>query len=251
MYSKHCTTVRILIAARFVKVGETLNRIKELRKKRGLSLEQLSSELGKQGCYISSSSLSKYERGVRNPKIENWIALANYFVVSIGYLQGKSDEQNPFNENDYRIKNNYYDLQEYKNSRQNLEDFDDSHIDDSLKALIGSIVKTFNTNLYFLLPNKGISETEKIANDALYNSINNLVISFNKYIGRFIFLSANKKFSEKELAYTNTLLWLNAAKIFNSARVSLDDVRNKSDDELIKWLNDYFGENGSQPDSKQ
>lgn len=73
-----------------MKVGETLNRIKELRKKRGLSLEQLSSELGKQGCYISSSSLSKYERGVRNPKIDNWLALANYFNVSLDYLQGIS-----------------------------------------------------------------------------------------------------------------------------------------------------------------
>lgn len=71
-----------------MKVGETLNRIKELRKKRGLSLEQLSSELGKQGCYISSSSLSKYERDARKPKIENWVALSNYFSVPTPYLQG-------------------------------------------------------------------------------------------------------------------------------------------------------------------
>lgn len=219
-----------------MKGGEFMNRIKELRKERGLSLEQLSHELGKRDCYISSSSLSKYERGVRNPKIENWIALANYFAVSISYLQGKSNEKNPINEDNLKVIRNYHYLQKYQNNIQDLEDFDDSHIDDELKALIGSMVETFNTNLYFLLPEKNTNNTEKAAITGLYYSLNNLMVSLNKYIGRIDLISIEKKLSEMETSYLKTLLWLNAIKIFNNANESIDEVNNKTNDELIEWI---------------
>ena len=219
-----------------MKGGEFMNRIKELRKERGLSLEQLSHELGKRDCYISSSSLSKYERGVRNPKIENWIALANYFAVSISYLQGKSNDKNPINNDNLKAIRNYRNLQEYQNTIQDLEDFDDSHIDNELKTLIGSMVKTFNTNLYFLLPEKNINDAEKVAITGLYYSINNLMVSLNKYIGRSNLISADKKLSEVETSHLKTLLYLNAIKIFKNAKESIDEVNNKTNDELIKWI---------------
>lgn len=59
------------------------NRIKELRLEKGLSQRKLSEETG-----ISQQSLSFYEKGQRNPKIETWQKLADYFNVSIGYVQG-------------------------------------------------------------------------------------------------------------------------------------------------------------------
>lgn len=68
-----------------------MNRIKELRKQRNLSLNQLSSELKKAGKYLSADSLSKYERGVRGPKIETLERLARYYEVTVDYLRGKSN----------------------------------------------------------------------------------------------------------------------------------------------------------------
>ncbi|WP_025020366.1 helix-turn-helix domain-containing protein [Ligilactobacillus equi] len=63
------------------------NRIKELRKEKGLTLKQLSEKVG-----ISNQGLSFYERGQRNPKIENWHKLADFFDVTVEYLQGQGND---------------------------------------------------------------------------------------------------------------------------------------------------------------
>lgn len=60
-----------------------MNRIKELRKEKGVSLKELSDEIG-----ISSATLSRYETDKRKPKIENWQKLADYFQAPVPYLQG-------------------------------------------------------------------------------------------------------------------------------------------------------------------
>lgn len=60
-----------------------MNRIKELRKSKNVTLQEVSEKTG-----ISITSLSFYEKGQRNPKIETWQKLADYFDVSVGYLQG-------------------------------------------------------------------------------------------------------------------------------------------------------------------
>lgn len=72
-----------------------MNRIKEIRKSKKLTLKQVSKETG-----ISVSSLSAYEKqeddkGYRKPKIENWIKLADFFNVSVSYLQGISNIKEP------------------------------------------------------------------------------------------------------------------------------------------------------------
>lgn len=59
------------------------NRIRELRVENKISQKQLARDTG-----ISQASLSQYEKTGRNPKIEAWQKLANYFGVSVGYLQG-------------------------------------------------------------------------------------------------------------------------------------------------------------------
>lgn len=76
-----------------------MNRIKELRKEKKLTLKQLSEELAKQGYKITPDALSKYERGEREPKLNSWSKLANFFGVSIGYLQGQGWSK------EYAIKN--------------------------------------------------------------------------------------------------------------------------------------------------
>lgn len=63
------------------------NRIKELRLKHNLTLRQLGKELD-----MYDSRISQYETGKRQPNIETWQKLADYFNVSVPYLQGIDDE---------------------------------------------------------------------------------------------------------------------------------------------------------------
>ena len=63
------------------------NRLKEARLEKGLTLKQASKHIG-----IRDSTLSQYETGKREPKLETWVKLADYFGVSVGYLQGIEDK---------------------------------------------------------------------------------------------------------------------------------------------------------------
>ncbi|MCC4341638.1 helix-turn-helix domain-containing protein [Limosilactobacillus reuteri] len=67
------------------------NRIRELRKEKGLTLKELSQQLKDKGTPLSASSLIKYERGERQPKLETWIKLADFFKVTVSYLQGEKN----------------------------------------------------------------------------------------------------------------------------------------------------------------
>lgn len=72
-----------------------MNKIRELRKEKGLTLKELSDELDKKDVLkVASDTLGKYERGEREPKLKTWQALAKYFDVSVAYLQGVSSEEN-------------------------------------------------------------------------------------------------------------------------------------------------------------
>lgn len=59
------------------------NRIRELRAEKGVTLTELEDSTG-----LSTSAVSQYENGNRKPKIETWQKLADYFGVSVSYLQG-------------------------------------------------------------------------------------------------------------------------------------------------------------------
>lgn len=59
------------------------NRIKELRNKQRLSQTELAEKTG-----ISQPLISKCEKGFENSKKSTWQTLANFFNVSVPYLQG-------------------------------------------------------------------------------------------------------------------------------------------------------------------
>lgn len=60
------------------------NRLKQLRKEKGLTLDDIQSQTGiKRGTY------NNYENGTTKPKLETWQALADFFNVSVPYLQGE------------------------------------------------------------------------------------------------------------------------------------------------------------------
>ena len=63
-----------------------MNRLRELRKERGLTLDWVSVVTN-----INSVYLSRYETGKVSPNISTLIKLADYYDVSIDYLVGRSD----------------------------------------------------------------------------------------------------------------------------------------------------------------
>lgn len=62
------------------------NRLKELRTARGLSQEQLAERID-----VSRQVITKWENGSGTPKIENLLALAKYFGISVDSLLGRED----------------------------------------------------------------------------------------------------------------------------------------------------------------
>ena len=63
-----------------------MDRIRELRKQRGLSQAELGKILN-----IAQNTLSAYERGSRDPDTETLSQIAKYFGVSIDYLIGRDN----------------------------------------------------------------------------------------------------------------------------------------------------------------
>lgn len=61
-----------------------MNRLKELRKEKGLTLDKIQSKTG-----INRGTYNNYENGKTEPNQKTWQALADFFDVSIPYLQGK------------------------------------------------------------------------------------------------------------------------------------------------------------------
>lgn len=59
------------------------NRIKQVRKERKETLQQVADAVG-----LSNGTIANYENGKREPNLETWIKLANHFGVAVGYLQG-------------------------------------------------------------------------------------------------------------------------------------------------------------------
>lgn len=69
------------------------NRLKELRHEEKLTLKEVSSQLEQNNLKISPDALAKYERGDREPKLETWKKLADFFNVPVDYLLGISKDR--------------------------------------------------------------------------------------------------------------------------------------------------------------
>lgn len=60
-----------------------MNKLRETRKIKGLTLKEVAEDTG-----ISEQVLSYYEREEREPKKEIWLKLADYYNVPVAYLMG-------------------------------------------------------------------------------------------------------------------------------------------------------------------
>ena len=98
-----------------------MNRLRELSKEKKLTLKVVSAKLEQNNLKISPDALAKYERGDREPKLETWQKLADFFGVSVPYLQGVSDIDDP---NFYKNLELYLALIAESNSLENYKDKD-------------------------------------------------------------------------------------------------------------------------------
>ena len=64
------------------------NRLKELRLSKNLTLKQVSEGVG-----LAANTISRYEIGNRQPSLEVWKKLADFFDVSVSYLLGLSSRK--------------------------------------------------------------------------------------------------------------------------------------------------------------
>jgi transcriptional regulator with XRE-family HTH domain len=64
------------------------NRLKEIRQEKKLSQKDLTKKLN-----ISQQAISLYEKGDREPKLETWSKLADFFNVPVDYLLGISKDR--------------------------------------------------------------------------------------------------------------------------------------------------------------
>lgn len=66
------------------------NRIREVRKKHGLTMKQLGEKVG-----LSESAISQYENGKRQPDNQTLLMFGEIFDVSVDYLLG-GEQRSPY-----------------------------------------------------------------------------------------------------------------------------------------------------------
>ena len=69
-------------------MATTSDRIKQLRKKKGISQSELAELIG-----VKNNTVSTWERGTRKPDFEALNLLSDYFEVSFEYILGSSDKE--------------------------------------------------------------------------------------------------------------------------------------------------------------
>ncbi len=82
-----------------------MKRLRELRERKGYTLEQVATKLGLRNQYVSN-----YELGKRSPDYETLKKLADFYNVTTDYILGNSDIENPYNTPNVKIEKNKNEL---------------------------------------------------------------------------------------------------------------------------------------------
>lgn len=171
------------------------NRIAELRKEKGLTLQQVADAIG-----VGNNTISRYENGKREPKLETWFKLSDFFDVPVSYLQGIG------NSRDYEQNINSFKKDLYKSISDNLKKQLGTNNEQLTYTFASVFVERFvnifdaaikNVDMGTYLKDRYVSLAKKM-ND--YNKINDI----NAMVTRGIMLAleaeqdpvADKKFKE-------------------------------------------------------
>lgn len=161
-----------------------MNRIKELREKNNLTLRGLGKEIN-----MSSSRISQYETGKREPKIETWNKLAEYFNVPTSYLMGLSDDVNGWKE---WAENTGYSVNQIKKEVQRLVETKRLDSSADIQYQIGQAVKSLDSASY--------STTQGVQHELVFQ-LTNLIA---KVDGAFLEPIDKKNMSLEEIVKANS-----------------------------------------------
>lgn len=107
------------------------DRIKKLRKEKGLTQQELAKKLK-----IAQSTIASIESGRRNGNNDTIRSLAKFFDVSIDYLQGITDERNSLSKEKENLIDDFLNL---LIKREIITDED--NIDESTQKMIMDIIR--------------------------------------------------------------------------------------------------------------
>jgi len=125
-----------------------MNRLKELRNSKNLSLAALAEELSNdEEVKMNSMQLSRYERGENSPKAETWQHIANYFEVSVPYLMGYEENMTADGLDSWLEKSIEKIADGLKIKLQNIYEHGNAEIDVNYEKMIDLIEKDSQENL--------------------------------------------------------------------------------------------------------
>lgn len=142
------------------------NNIRKERQKKGMTLKTLSDELSRQGVKISADGLAKYERGIREPKLEIWRKLADFFDVPVTKLMGMDDI-------DKQVSNMLSELK--KNNDKMLSDQLDRISSSELHEFESSTLATAIKTVMDLYERYGFNDDEIIEASVMLSSFNRMI----------------------------------------------------------------------------
>lgn len=148
-----------------------MNRIKELREEKGLTLRQLSKEVD-----IPASTLSRYEqtgKTARKPKIDNLFKLSDFFGVSIGYIQGRTKVRDSFYNEDDPF-NAWVNATAVHQDKEGNAYFDDNFRADSIAFLNDMSTRSFYETCKALNTIRHFSQADVEKNKKLIKSIDSV-----------------------------------------------------------------------------
>lgn len=148
------------------KLWHSKNRIKELRLKRNKTQKEVGEAIG-----LTDRAIAHYENGIREPKLETWQKLADFFGVSVSYLLGYRDSPNN-NFDDIFLEETPYDIKEWNSLfdtnatkiSTSLSTEQESNVVNSLetyKKILGSLIP------YVIEEKLDTNEVEKIKKNNL------------------------------------------------------------------------------------
>lgn len=146
------------------------NRIKQLR----LEQHKTQKEVGK-AIGLSDRAIAHYEKGIREPKLETWVKLADFFNVPVSYLQGITFKGFKFGSNDSfeQIAYDYGLLDNYAEFANNISE-------DKRKAISEAVILFKSTIIQLLeMDNRYKSDTYQEYLKSLIGVVSFLSASIN------------------------------------------------------------------------
>lgn len=200
------------------------NRIKEMRKKKGLSQKEFAkafNEFAPNIKNVSYATISRWENGKNEPKLNTWLKLSDFFNVNIEYLQGFSDYKINKSELNYQmnIQSVLRNLQDIKFLQQNNSNSNDKHTE--LEQLYASILGNVSSAIRNIIPDNSYNEEETKASKDILNSLNKLSLCI-KDLTSYIVLCRNAhsitKQETKKMEMLNSMLLKSIHDFSNSQK---------------------------------